>query len=245
MAIPTTRKEFGEYCLRKLGKPVIEINVSEEQVDDRIDEALKVYMDYHYDGSHKVYLKHQLTATDITNGWIPISEEIIGVVRVFPMSTLLSVGMFSVTYQLALDAIGSLSGFNVDTYYEQRQKMNIMQEVLVGLPQIRFNRHMNKLYIDTNWSKQKAGEWVVAECYAYTDPTIYSDVWKDHWLQNYCTELIKQQWGHNLTKFDGMVMPGGLRFNGSAILAEANQNIATLEQELISSYSIPVADMIG
>lgn len=245
MALPTTRKEFAEYCLRKLGKPVIEINVSEEQVDDRIDEALKFYMDYHYDGSNKVYLKHQLTQTDVDNGYIPIDQNIIGVVRIFPMSTIMSTGMFSAAYQLALDAIGNLSGFNVESYYEQRQKLNMMQEILVGQTPIRFNRHINRLYIDVDWEKQTVGEYIVAECYAYTDPEVYSDVWSDPWLSKYATEKIKEQWGRNLTKFTGMQLPGGLQFNGDAILSEARENIANMENEMIASYSLPAADFIG
>ena len=64
MAQPTTRTEFKEWCLRKLGKPVIEINVDIDQVDDRVDEALSYYWDYHFDGAEKVYYKHQLTQED-------------------------------------------------------------------------------------------------------------------------------------------------------------------------------------
>ena len=51
MAIPATRKEFKDYCLRRLGSPVIDINVDDQQVEDRIDEALLYYRDYHYDGT--------------------------------------------------------------------------------------------------------------------------------------------------------------------------------------------------
>ena len=247
MALPTDRKEFGEWCLRRLGKPVIEINVSEEQVDDRIDEALKYYADYHFDGSYKTYLKHQLTQTDIDNGYIDIAEEIIGIVRVFPLSTIMSVGMFSASYQLAFDSIQNLSGMagSINNYYALRQDMNLMQEVLVGQTPIRFNRHRNRLYIDTDWAKQSVGEWVVAEAYAFTDPDVYSDVWRDSWLLRYTTELIREQWGHNLTKFTGMQLPGGVQFNGDAILAEARENIARMEEEMISSYSLPVTDLIG
>ncbi len=55
MATPTTKAEFKEYCLRKLGKPVIEINVDDDQVDDRIDEAIRYWYDYHFDGSDRIY----------------------------------------------------------------------------------------------------------------------------------------------------------------------------------------------
>lgn len=57
MAVPVTRSEFKEYCLRALGAPVIEINVDDDQVEDRIDYALKTWWDYHFDGSEKVYYK--------------------------------------------------------------------------------------------------------------------------------------------------------------------------------------------
>lgn len=64
MAVPTSRTEFKDYCLRKLGAPVIEINVSEDQIEDRIDESLKMYWDYHFDGSEVVYYKHQVTGKE-------------------------------------------------------------------------------------------------------------------------------------------------------------------------------------
>jgi hypothetical protein len=65
MAIPSTRATFKEYCLRSLGKPVIEINVDPDQVEDRIDEALQYFSQYHYDGIERIYLKYQITQADI------------------------------------------------------------------------------------------------------------------------------------------------------------------------------------
>ena len=59
MAVPNTRSDFKEYCLRRLGKPVIEINIDDDQVDDRVDEALRYYWDYHFDGTDKAYFKYQ------------------------------------------------------------------------------------------------------------------------------------------------------------------------------------------
>ena len=56
MAIPTTRTQFKDYCLRSLGFGVIDINVSDAQVEDRIDEALQYFAQYHYDGVERVYL---------------------------------------------------------------------------------------------------------------------------------------------------------------------------------------------
>ena len=61
MANPNSRANLKEYCLRTLGKPVIEINVDDDQVEDRIDEALQYFAQYHYDGVERMYLKHQIT----------------------------------------------------------------------------------------------------------------------------------------------------------------------------------------
>lgn len=65
MALPTTRNELKQYCLRKLGHPVIQINVANEQIEDRIDEALEMFQQYHFDGVEKVYLPHKVTASEM------------------------------------------------------------------------------------------------------------------------------------------------------------------------------------
>ena len=84
MAKPASRAQLKEYCLRKLGKPVIEINVDDDQVDDRIDEALSYFEDYHFDGTEKIYMKHQLTAEDINRRWIYAPDAVTFVTGVFP-----------------------------------------------------------------------------------------------------------------------------------------------------------------
>ena len=84
MAIPNSRETFKEHCLRRLGKGVIDINVSDEQVDDRIDQAIIYYQDYHFDGVQKTFLKHTVTQTDKDNGYITVSDNnIIGVIDIF------------------------------------------------------------------------------------------------------------------------------------------------------------------
>ena len=65
MAKITSREKFKEYILRRLGSPVIDINVDDEQIDDRIDDALLKYRDYHFDGMQHVYYPYQLTQTEI------------------------------------------------------------------------------------------------------------------------------------------------------------------------------------
>lgn len=247
MAQPTNRVEFKEFCLRKLGKPLLDINVTDEQVDDRLDEALSFYYDYHFNGSQKIYLKHQVTEADKNNGYIDLPAEVIGAVNIFDLSTGLAMGtgMFNVQYQFVLNNINDMVSGNILNYYMTMENIQFMQDVLQGSRPIRYNRHVNRLYIDTDWSFIEVDSYIIVEVYQKVDPEDYSDVWADRWLQNYTSEKIKYQWGSNLTKFIGMTLPGNVQFNGETILKDAEAAIAKLEDEMINSYSFPVSDMIG
>lgn len=246
MAQPTTKAEFKEWCLRKLGKPVIEINVDDDQVDDRVEEAFSYYWDYHFDGTEKTFLKHVLTSTDITNKYITIAENIIGVVNIFDIGDSLSVNnLFNIRYQFALNDMYDMSSYRLQEYMMAMQHIQFIEELLVGKQPIRYNRNVNRLHIDMDWEKVSAGDYVVAECYQIVDPATYGDVYKDRWLQSYATAKIKYQWGSNLTKFNGMQLPGGVTFNGEQILSDAREEIQRLEEDMISSYSLPVHDMTG
>lgn len=246
MAQPTNRSEFREWCLRKLGKPVIEINVDHDQVEDRIDEAISYWNDYHFDGTERTFFKHQVTSDDRTNGYITVPENIIGVVNLFDIGDALSTNnLFNIRYQFALNEIYDLSNYNLSNYYMAMQHIQFLEELLVGKQPLRYNRHVNKLHIDMDWAKVDVGNYIIAEAYQVLDPSTYQDMWKDRWLQNYATAKIKYQWGSNLTKFSGMQLPGGVTFNGEQILQDALAEIQRLEEEMIVSYSLPVMDMIG
>lgn len=247
MAVPATREDFKEYCLRKLGKPVIEINIDDDQIEDRIDEALRYYWDYHFDGTDKIYYKHQVTQTDKNNKYITVPENIIGAVRVFPIADPMvrSDDLFNIRYQIALNDLYTLSSVSMVPYYMVMEHLALISEMLVGQQPIRFNRHKNRIYIDMEWKNINIGEFLLIEAYEVVDPTEWSQVWSDRWLQNYTTAKLKYQWGSHLTKFTGVSMPGGVQFNGERILSDAEAEIAKMEQEMISSYSLPVSDMVG
>jgi hypothetical protein len=247
MAVPTSRSEFKEYCLRKLGKPVIEINVDDDQVEDRIDESLRYYWDYHFDGSEKVYYKHAITSDDKTNKYITLPENIIGAVRVFSIGdpSIRSDDMFNIRYQIALNDLYTLTAYSMIPYFMAMQHLALISEMLVGQQPIRYSRHKDRLFVDTKWDNYNVGEFLLVEAYEVIDPDTFTDVWADRWLQNYCTEKIKYQWGSNLTKFSGMQLPGGVQFNGDKIFSDAQQTLLKMEEDMILNYSLPVADLIG
>jgi hypothetical protein len=123
MPNPTTRETLVEYCLRRLGAPVIEVNVDDDQIEDRIDDALQFYQEYHHDATIRTYLRHQVTADDITNKSIPISDSIIYVKNVFPISdSNTAVGMFDIKYQMHLNDLYDMSYIGDLVHYEMLQQ---------------------------------------------------------------------------------------------------------------------------
>jgi hypothetical protein len=225
---------------------VIEINVDDDQVEDRVEEALKYYWDYHFDGTEKVFYKKQITAEDIANKYITLPQNIIGAVSIFDIGDFIAVNnIFNIRYQIALNDLYTLTYQSMVPYYMAFQQIQLLEQLLVGKQPIRYNRNTNKLFVDTDWNKLTEGYFLVVEAYSIVDPADYVDVWNDRWLQRYATELIKKQWGSNLTKFVGMQLPGGITFNGEKIYNDAHDAIEKLEAEMISSYSLPVTDMIG
>jgi hypothetical protein len=247
MAVPSTRAELKEFCLRRLGKPVIEVNIDDDQMEDRIDEALAYYQDYHFDGSERTFLKHVVTADDKTNEYITITDgNIIGVVNIFDIGDATSTNnLFNVRYQIALNDLYDLSRYDLVPFYMNFMNIRFIEEILIGKQPLRYNRHVNKLHIDMDWGKVEVGFYLIAEVYAKINPETYSDVYADRWLMRYTTSLFKVQWGQNLSKFVGMQLPGGVQFNGDQIYQQGVEDKRNLEQEMISSFSLPVADMIG
>jgi hypothetical protein len=247
MAIPSSRQEFKDYVLRSLGRPVIEINVDDDQVEDRIDQALKYYGDYHFDATERTYYKHQVTDADKVNKYITLPENIIGAVSIFSIGdpSVRADDLFNIRYQIALNDLYTLTSVSLVPYYMVMQHLATIQELLVGRQPIRFTRHRNRLMVDMDWATLNTGEYLLVEAYEVIDPEVYTDVWGDRWLALYTEQLVKRQWGTNLKKYDGMQMPGGITFNGQKIYDEADAEIKRMEAEMIMNYSLPVMDMVG
>lgn len=247
MAIPASREQLKDWCLRQLGHPVIEINVDDDQVDDRIDEALQYFQQFHYDAGERTYLKHQISQDDKDNKYIPIPEGVIGVNRIFPVnSSNATVNMFDLRYQMRLHDLFDFTSTSYVNYTLTMQHIRTLDMLFSGEQPIRFNRHTDKLYIDMNWdSGLDVGEYVVIEGYIIVDPTSYSDVYNDRMLKRLATALIKRQWGNNMKKFQGMQLPGGIMMNGQQIYEEATEEIKEIEELIRLTYEEPPQFLVG
>tara|TARA_B100000131_G_scaffold291803_1_gene305666 strand:- start:3401 stop:4153 length:753 start_codon:yes stop_codon:yes gene_type:complete len=250
MSNPTSRAELIDWCKRRLGEPVIEVNVDDDQCDDRVDEAMQYYREYHDDGTYRTYLKHQVTQTDIDNGYITIPDGTHFVIKLFKVSsTLFSRNMFSIKYQMHLNDIANMHSYLGDlAYYEQiQQYLGLLEMQLNGSPQIEFVREQLRLYIFGEFENKDIleGDYIVMEAHVVVDNSTFTKVWKDMWLKEYTAALIKQQWGSNLIKFDGMTMPGGVTLNGRQIYDDAVSEIQMLREKIRSDHELPVDFFVG
>ena len=172
MAKPTTRTQFKDYCLRRLGFPVIQINVDDDQVEERIDDALQFWNDYHFDGTEKIFMKHQITAEDINRRWIYAPDAVTFITGVFPFDdSNSSINMFDLRYQLRLHDLYDFTSVSYVSYEITMQHIRTLNLLFSGTPQFRFNRHQNKLFLDIDWTSDvQVGEYVIVECYRKLSP---------------------------------------------------------------------------
>jgi hypothetical protein len=275
MAKPSTRQELIDYCLRRLGAPVLEINVDDDQIDDLVDDALQYFNERHFDGVERMYLKYQITQDDIdrgraksTNGvgivtttgtsgigtfnfyetsnYIQVPDSVIGIEKVFKFDTSsISGGMFSIKYQLFLNDLYYFNSVELLQYAMVKSYLEDIDFLLTTDKQIRFNKRQNRMYLDIDWGSQSVGNFLVIDCYRILDPNSFTKVYNDSFLKQYLTSLIKKQWGQNLIKFRGVKLPGGIELNGREFYDDAQRELDDLKQRMASEYELPPYDFIG
>ena len=237
MAKPSSKEDLKEYALRKLGKPVLEINVDDDQIDDLIDDAIQLYHERHGEGIDRVFLKHKITqaekdimvgtastttatstfggitSIDYTEGanYLPLPDSVIAVQKVFKMdSSTISAGMFNLKYQIFLNDLYYYGAIDLLNYGMVKSYLETLDYMLNPDVQIRFNKKNSRLYLDLNVKELTDNHFLIIDCYRVVDPQSESNVYNDHWLKQYTTSLIKRQWRQNLIKFTGVKLPGGL-----------------------------------
>lgn len=244
MAFITNRQDFINYCLRQLGAPVIDINVAAEQVDDRVDDALQRFWEFHADGVQRQFIVYIITETDIRLKNIPITDNIISVIRLLPFQSQSTTG---IDYQAFMTDIlnlqvadGGVGGYVIAQSYLQMLNLYFNYEKPIS-----FNRYTNTLRIDADWVNLHVGDPIVMECYAITDPEEHIRTWNDIWLKQYATALIKKQWGSNLIKYEGFQLPSGTTLNGRQFYDDAIAEIEKLETELRDVWELPLDFFTG
>jgi hypothetical protein len=245
MSVPATRTDFKNYCMAKVGMGAFRVNITNQQLDDRVDEALKFWWDYAIDGSEKVYYKHAITQPDIDSQSITLPDNIIGAVRIFDIGVLTSsvANPFNLNYQIALNDLYTLSSSSMVPYYAMMVQLEFIEQMLIGQKPIRYNRVTNILHVDMNWQAIPVGGYILVEAHQVVDPEVFTKAYGDRLLQNYATALIKQQLATNLGKTDGE-MQGGIKVNYQKLWDEAAEAIEKYEG-IIIGQNIPQGMWIG
>jgi hypothetical protein len=253
MAVPNSRSDLKDYCLRRLGSPVITINIDDDQIEDRIDDALIKYRDYHYDGTEEIYLAQKLDSGILANNYIDVPDSIVGVTRLFPLtagsisSTNASgFNIFDINYQIRLNDFYNLLAGSYTYYYVARQHLEMLSSITTGEIPITYNKRVNRITMLSKISSRlTADDYVMFQAIRVVNPTTYSKVFSDNWLKDYTTALIKRQWGSNLTKYANYTLPGGLVVNGEKIYNDAVQEIVDLEEQLRDTFELPPQMLVG
>jgi len=312
MSLPTNRESLKQWCLRKLGSPLIKINISEDQLQDRIDEALSYFEEFHYDGTEKIYISHEITATvitfasvvsggifaggetvtgadssatatvidqasdnlsirvkvtsgtfedgevvsngtgvsgtidtdgvvlgDIDNKYIVMDDSITNVVKILSTSGLSTTSMFDLRYQMALTAIQDMTQFSMIQYEMIRQHYELINQILVGIKGLRFNRNTGKLYIEMNWDLTQVDQWVVIEALTVVEPAVHEKVYSNLWLRTLIEALFTIQWGQNLSKFSDLALVGGVKLNVGQIIDRGQRMFEDAMKKLRTEYEEP------
>ena len=260
MARVSTRKGLIDHCLRRLGEPVIEVNVDPDQIEDRVDDAIQLYQEFHSDATFRNYYAHTLTQEDIDGQYITLPDSILYVTKMFRLSSGFGLAGYPLPGFLGMGAmhLGGMptlaGGCNTGIYggmmdfVQLSQYLNLIDTTLRGSPLVDFARRQNRLYIwgDTSEGGDlKAGMGVAIECYQTVDPIEFPSVYDDMFVKDYLTALIKEQWGQNMSKFEGMQLPGGVTISGRQMLEEARQDKDSLRERMRLEQEVPPEFYVG
>ena len=264
MAKPTSREELKQYALRKLGAPVIEINVDDAQLEDSLDDALQIFSEYHFDGVQKVFYKYEMTDTDLNNGFIDVNNvgatgpndtvqpsagsKIASVYRVFKFDESgAGTNFFSLNYQMALnDVYGVRAPGNMSEYAITQSYLTMLSDMLSPEKAIRFSRVTDRLYIDADIKDLlDSNNFLGIEAYAELDPDTFTEIYNDILLKKYVVASFRKQWGMNLIKYQGINLPGGVQFDGQALISQGNEEMERIEESLQDKYELPPDFWVG
>ena len=181
------------------------------------------------------------------SNFLQVPPEVLGVTKIyhFDGSNTVTNNMFSVKYQLFLNDIYYWGSTELLSYAMTKTYLEDINFLLTTEKQIRFNKRMDRLYLDIDWDSLTKGDWLIIDCYRLVDPSDFGRVWNSQFLKLYATALMKRQWGQNLLKFGGVKLPGGIELNGRQIYDDGQKALDVLMERMSSTYELPPLDMIG
>lgn len=264
---PASKAELKAYALRRLGYPAIDINVCDEQLDDLIEEAIQQWQEFSYEGSYNSLIRIQVneqilnnahgattmgsTAWQELDNYIEMPPGVLGINHVYTgysNSSTVPGNIFNIKYQIFLNDIYGFAQGQILHYFMTSQYLETLDWVTNSPAnrRVRWTVHQNKLFLDFDWKGTLTNEnYILVDCSMAVDPDTYTDAYNNEWLKGYTEALFQQQWGQNLSKYDGVQMLGGVTLNGRQILEDARAKKEALITELHSRYELPPLDLVG
>lgn len=248
MAI-TNEKEFTAYILRKLGAPVIQINLDETQVEDAITDALQKFWEYHRDGSIQTAYVYKVTETDLFQNFIKFPDNIHDVVEILDGPPIESIGNWATPqWQMAQAMLvpkSALVSIRLTDYVSMQQRLSDISSVLRKKNTFSFNKYKRRLILQFPVVKDQL---LAVQCYENVDPRTdpdAADAWNDIWLKAYATACTKLRWGEVLKKARGIKLPGGIELDGDTMWSEARDEMDKLEEDLRTGQQYPIEFFVG
>lgn len=259
--LPTSKDELIELCKRNLGAPVLRINIDDDQCDDRIDEAIKYFQTYHYEATETTYLVHQITEEEFNNKRIMVDPAILSITNIAHMgsgsdslakSWMSNLGQsyrnmkWDISFGGGMGGCGG-TGMGITDYQLAMQHLQRIDNVFGSkYTNFEFKYHSHFLNIFTDWNTAfYIGDYIVLNCRRILDPEIHNEVYSNQWLIEYATALLGRQWGINLSKFEGVELPGGITLDGDKIYNRHDEKYTELRQEMIDRWELPVSFRVG
>lgn len=184
---------------------------------------------------------------DTQNRFIPVGDEIMSVLRIFPFNTNSTANyMFDARYQLMMSEIYNLNQSGLNYYYTVQQHVNTINFLLNSTSMIRFARRKGQLELDADWDRRLLPDQILLfEVYSAIDANAFSGVLNDIFIKRYFTALLKRQWAQNLSKYSELELPGGVKLNASSMMTDAKEEIKELEAEVLNRFSAPLGFVVG
>lgn len=238
----TAYNNLKQFIKRKLGSPVINIEITDDQLEDAIDESLNEFHENHFSGAFIGYLPLTLQENVIEYQLQDNVQEILQIISSDDLSfnwnddePLLLKSFYVGNENYPIYSHGVV---DVEVY---RQQFKLYTDYFDVPILFNYNTPSHKLFLYTQ-PKENLDVFLKVFHFDEDDITHYLN---DKWVKKYATALARLQWGRNLMKYNGANLPGGSAFNSDGIISEAKEDIAELKEELWEKYTLPPLPQIG
>lgn len=243
-----SKDDLKQYILRRLGYPVVNIEITDDQLEDIIYETLQKYFQFAYGGTQ--LRAGVLIPTEDNQREFKLPFEVMSVLRIYDSSFAINTSLqdpFAVNYVVANDFMNfSFFKGNLLTWELVKEFMETMDIKYNVKIEFDFNPVTKKLYfINTPAKKGQKYGIIFYEIPDIDDPDIENYIYDNKWIKKYATEMARYQWGLNLSKYEGTMLPNGMQLNAEQIKQDAQQELEKLEQELIDVYQLPPDFFVG